>query len=63
MQPYFSPHVLAVGARASGCLTCEFFQGRWSGGHVVCERFERESVVGDARMGCAYWMRAVGSDD
>jgi len=30
---YFSPHSLVVGARASGCLTCEFFRGQWSGGH------------------------------
>ncbi|MGB8329309.1 MAG: hypothetical protein WCE62_04215 [Polyangiales bacterium] len=60
---YFSPHALAIGARASGCLTCEYFRGQWSGGHVVCERFERDRVIGDARIGCAYWERAVGADD
>jgi hypothetical protein len=43
-------------------LTCEFHRGQWSGGHVVCERFERDRVIGDARIGCAYWMRAIGSD-
>jgi len=60
---YFSPHTLAVGARAAGCLTCDYFRGQWSGGHVICERFERERVIGNARVGCAYWMRAIGSDD
>jgi hypothetical protein len=60
---HFSPHALNVGARALGCLCCEYFRGEWSGGHVVCERFERPRVVGDARIGCAYWMRAIGSDD
>jgi hypothetical protein len=29
--------------------------------NVVCERFER--VIGDARLGCAYWLRAIGADD
>jgi hypothetical protein len=33
------------------------------GWHVVCERFERDRVIGDARIGCAYWMRATGADD
>lgn len=60
---YFSPHALAVGARERGCLACEYFRGLRSGAHVVCERFERESVIGDAKFGCAYWMRAVGADD
>jgi len=62
MLAYFSRHSLAVGARASGCLTCEY-QGQCQGGHVVCERFKRGSVIGDARIGCVYSMRAVGSDD
>lgn len=60
MLPHFAPHSLAVSASASGCLTCEYFQGPWSGGHVVCELLERETVIGDARMDCAYWMRAGG---
>jgi hypothetical protein len=38
-------------------------RGQWSGGHLVCARFERGHMIGDARLGCAYWMRAVGSDD
>jgi len=49
--------------RASGCLTCEYFRGQWSGGHVVCERFERDNVIGAAHLGCAYWMRAIGIYD
>ncbi len=60
---HFSPHALAVGPRERCCLTCELLQGQWSGGHVVCERFERESVIGAAHLGCAYWMRAIGICD
>ena len=60
---YFNPHALAVGARAQGCLTCEYFRGQWPGGHVVCERFEKDRVIWDARIGCAYWTRAIGADD
>jgi hypothetical protein len=63
MLTFFSPHALAVGARAQGCLTCAYFRGQLSGGHVMCERFERERVIGDPRIACAYWMRAVGSYD
>lgn len=63
MLETFSPHALLTGARASGCLTCEFFRGQWSGGHVVCERFERPTVIGAPQLGCAYWLRAIGSDD
>ena len=63
LPSYFNPHALAAGARERGCFSCEFFRGQWSGGHVVCERFEKDRVIGDARIGCAYWMRAVGSDD
>lgn len=59
---YFSPHVLAVDARASGCLTCDYFRGQRSGDHVVCERAAQPSVMGDARIGCAYWLRAIGAD-
>ena len=60
---HFSPHALAVGPRERCCLTCELFQGQGSGGHVVCERFEKDRVTGDARIGCAYWTRAIGADD
>jgi hypothetical protein len=52
-SPYFSPHSLAAGAREHGCRTCDYFCCQWSGAHVVCERFERERVIGDARIGCA----------
>ena len=61
--PYFSPHLHVRGARCRGCLTCDHFRGEFWGDHVVCERMARPSVIGDARIGCAYWMRAVGSDD
>jgi Bacterial Ig-like domain (group 2) len=43
----------AVGAPDTGQLS----------GCVVCERFERNRVIGDARVSCAYWLRAIGSDD
>lgn len=61
--PYFSPHALRVGARERGCFTCEHFEGEFSADHVVCREHERPRVIGDARMGCAFWMRAIGSDD
>ena len=60
---YFSPHTLLVGARERGCFTCEHFQGEFSADHVVCQQMEKPRVIGDARMGCAFWMRAIGSDD
>ena len=60
---YFSPHSLAVGARARGCLTCEHFQGELFGSHVVCRQRDKPSVIGDARIGCAWWVRAIGADD
>jgi hypothetical protein len=43
-------------------MTCDYFRSQWSGGHVVCEPFERDSVIGAAHLGCAHWMRAIGSD-
>lgn len=60
---FFSPHALAVGARARGCLTCEHFKGDFCGGHVFCAQQDQPRVIGDATIGCAFWMRAVGSDD
>jgi hypothetical protein len=60
---YFTPHALAVGARERGCLTCEHFHGESSGSHVVCRQREKPSVIGDPRLGCAHWMRAIGADD
>lgn len=60
---YFSPHSLVVGARERGGLTCEYFRGQFKAQLVVCERFERDRVIGDARMGCAYWQREPGADD
>jgi hypothetical protein len=64
MQPqYFRPIPLYEGARVRGCLTCAHFQGQFYAEHVVCERFEKQRVIGDARIGCAYWQREPGSDD
>ena len=60
---FFSPHALAVGARARGCLTCDYFKGDFYGGHVVCEQQEKPRVIGAPHLGCAFWLRAVGSDD
>jgi len=60
---FFSPHSLAVGARERGCLTCEYFRGEFWGENVVCQQGTKPRVIGDARMGCAFWMRATGSDD
>lgn len=63
IDSYFTPHALAVGARERGCFTCSYFRGQVKAVHVVCERFERDRVIGDARIGCAYWMREPGADD
>jgi hypothetical protein len=64
MQPqYFRPIPLHEGARAHGCLTCAHFQGQFYAEHAVCERFEKLRVIGDARIGCAYWEREPGADD
>jgi hypothetical protein len=60
---YFSPHALAIGARARGCLTCEFNQGERYAEHVVCRQQAKPRVIGCPTMGCAFWLRAVGSDD
>ena len=34
-----------------------------SGGHFVYESLERDRVISQAQIGCAYWTRAVGADD
>lgn len=60
---YFSPHVLATGARARGCFTCAHFDGEFFCGHVVCRSRVKQQVIGRPELGCAYWMRAIGSDD
>ena len=44
-------------------LEASFFRGVRLGGHVVCERFEKDRVIGAAHPGCAYWMRAIGIYD
>jgi hypothetical protein len=63
MLSYFSPHALLVGARERGCFTCDHFRGEFWGANVVCEQQGRPRVIGDAQLGCAFWMRAIGSDD
>lgn len=62
-ERYFSPHVHQSPSRELGCLSCEFNRGKRTASNVVCERFEKVRVVGDPRIGCAYWMRAPGADD
>jgi hypothetical protein len=62
VSSYFSPHALAVGARERGCLTCDHFQGEFYADHVVCEQQAKPRVIGPADLGCAFWMRAIGSD-
>ncbi|HYS13438.1 MAG TPA: hypothetical protein VEN28_09020 [Burkholderiaceae bacterium] len=61
---HFDPYSLLVGARARGCFTCRYFQGRYfCGYHVLCERPGGVPVVGTPQHGCAYWEREPGSDD
>lgn len=60
---YFTPHALAIGARERGCLTCEFFQGEFCGGHVVSKRFERVHVGRQcAETGCIRWALLTGEE-
>jgi hypothetical protein len=60
---YFQPMPQYEGARARGCFTCTHFQGRYSSGHVVCEHRGGTHVIGQPKIGCAYWEREPGSDD
>jgi hypothetical protein len=63
LRGYFTPHSVDCPARARGCLTCAYFQGRFYCGHVLCERDGARKVVGVARDGCAFWQRESGADD
>jgi hypothetical protein len=60
---FFTPWPIRTGARAKGCFTCEHFHGDLSGGHVVCRRGARTTLIGIPVEGCAYWSRATGADD
>jgi hypothetical protein len=62
--PRLSPR-LATGppARACGCYTCRYFNGRYSGVHVVCEDRAAVQVIGTPKLACAYWQREPGSND
>jgi len=43
---FFTPWPIRTGARAKGCFTCEHFHGDLSGGHVVCRRDGRTTLIG-----------------
>jgi len=60
---YFTPFRPPDPARARGCWTCQHFEGRFFGGHVLCERDGGRRVIGQPAAGCALWMRATGADD
>lgn len=60
---HFNPFAQAHGARASGCYTCRYFEGRYLSTCVVCEHPKLVPVVAVPRYGCAFWERAPGSDD
>jgi hypothetical protein len=47
----------------NGCFTCEHFRGEFFADHLVCEQQVKPRVIGDAGVGCAFWLRATGSDD
>lgn len=60
----FSPHLDYSGARARGCFTCEFFEGRFYADRVVCDRNKPfRYIPGEPSQGCAFWLRAISSDD
>jgi hypothetical protein len=60
---YFTPFRVESPTRTRGCWTCCNFNGRFFCGHVLCERDSGRHVVGVPIAGCAFWMRAIGSDD
>jgi hypothetical protein len=60
---YFTPHQPQSPARARGCFTCHYFQGKLLADHVVCEHRGGIQVIGRPAMGCAYWEREPGADD
>ncbi|MEI7445250.1 MAG: hypothetical protein WCK28_10210 [Burkholderiales bacterium] len=53
-----------AGARA-GCRSCEHFHGEWlaRGAHAVCRMGARPLVQAQPGRGCAFHLRAPGSDD
>ena len=63
LAEHFRPMPLYSGARARGCFACSHFNGRFYGGHVVCEHRGAVQVIGTPLNGCAYWQREPGSDD
>jgi hypothetical protein len=53
----FTPFKVTTPARARGCFTCSSFQGRYYGGHVVCERTKAPHMIGVP----AYGVRVLGA--
>lgn len=46
------------------CRGCEHYGGDLNGGvHAVCVRGPGDRVVAMPANGCAFWVRAIGSDD
>jgi hypothetical protein len=60
---HFSPFAAFTGARARGCFTCRYFEGRYFSLHVVCEHRSLVPIVAVPKDGCAFWERAPGADD
>jgi hypothetical protein len=54
----------AVSAAHAGCRTCEHFWGEWlaRGAHALCRVGGRTSVQARPDQGCAFHLRAPGSD-
>jgi hypothetical protein len=63
LAAYFSPFRTYEGARAKGCYTCRWFQGRFLSDMVVCEHGKAIQVIGQPLMGCCSCQREPGSDD
>ncbi|HYF57932.1 MAG TPA: hypothetical protein VEA81_03130 [Burkholderiaceae bacterium] len=61
--PIYRPGQTAVPHRG-GCPTCEHFLGEFvaHGAHVVCRHGSPPVVHADPRGGCAFHLRAPGSD-
>ena len=58
------PPAPATGPR-DGCRSCEHFHGEWlaRGAHAICRFGARPVVQAQPARGCAFHVRAPGSDD
>lgn len=49
--------------QGASCYTCEHFDSEIQGDIILCRNPILNPVHAQAERGCAFWMRAIGSDD